>query len=63
MKHFLCRLGLHKYTKIQIPLIDAETGIQSMFITQHCERPLCDVPRIFANWRLPWESRHGVIKR
>lgn len=56
------RLGIHRYTKIQIPVID-ENGIQPFFIMQQCERERCDEYRIFANWRYPWESRHRVIKR
>lgn len=58
-----CRLGSHKYTKLTIPIICPETGIQSMFVSQHCERLGCDGMRIFANWRYPWEPRHRVIKR
>ena len=59
-----CRLGFHAYVKVQIPVIDPETGIQSMFISQHCDRwPYCKAMRIFSNWRYPWESKHSLIKR
>lgn len=64
VRRLLCALSFHKYTRIQIPVIDPETGTQPMFIMRHCERRGCDkVVDIFPNWRQPWESKHGVIMR
>lgn len=61
VRRLLCRLGLHKVKRIQIPVV-FDDGIQPMFLTRHCEA--CHEPAdMFANWRYPWEGKHRKVWR